>query len=338
VRQRARVGIAVVALAVVAAGVSGCGRQTTSPGAAAIVGDQRISTQTLQDAVDASLQDPQAAQDPSIGGNRVNWTRTELARLIDQALVAAAAAAHGIAVTNNEIQQQLAQLAQQYGGQQKLEQQAAQHGVPASELPTFIRYFVLQQKLADALVAKVPVSSSQLQQAYQQNIAQFQSIHTAHILVSSKALAEKLLKQVKAKPSSFAALAAKYSQDTGSKSKGGDIGFAPRTQLDPGYANAAFAAAPGSYIVAHSSFGWHVIHVIAKKTQPLSQVAGQLKANLLKQQRSALLAQALANEAKKLGVHVNPRYGTWDASNQQVVPIASSSDVSKPSPGASSTG
>ena len=90
--------------------------------------------------------------------------------------------------------------------------------------------------------------------------------------------------------------------------------------------------------MAHSSFGWHVIHVIAKKTQPLSQVAPQLKADILKQQRSTLLAQALANEAKQLGVHVNPRYGTWDPTKQQVVQVDSSSDVSSPSPGASSAG
>lgn len=336
-RHLARAGVAAVSLAA-AAGLAGCGQQSTSPGAAAMVGHQRISTSTLQGVVNRSLQDPQAAQNPQIGGDRAAWTRNELGRLINNDLVAAAAAAHGVTATPNDIDQQLNQLAQQYGGVAKLDQQAAQNGVPTQDLPDFIKYFVLQQKLADALVAKVPVSTSALQAAYQKNIAQFQSIHTAHILVKTKPLAEKLLQKVKANPSSFAALAAKYSQDPGSKDKGGDIGFAPRTQLDPGYANAAFAARPGSYIVAQSQFGWHVIHVLAKRTVPLSQAEATLKSDILKQQRQTLLDKELAAQAAKLGVHVNPRYGRWDPTKRQVVPVSPSSDLSSPAPGASASG
>jgi parvulin-like peptidyl-prolyl isomerase len=337
VRHLVRAGVVAVSLAA-ATGLAGCGQQSNSPGAAAMVGDQRISTQALQGIVDRSLQDPQAAQNPQIGGDRAAWTRNELGRLINNDLIAAAAAAHGVTATPNDIDQQLSQLAQQYGGVDKLDQQAAQNGVPTQDLQEFIKFFVLQQKLADALVAKVPVSTSDLQAAYQKNLAQFQSIHTAHILVKTKPLAEQLLRRVKAKPSSFAALAAQYSQDPGSKDKGGDIGFASRSQLDPGYANAAFAAAPGSYVVAQSQFGWHVIHVLAKRTVPLSKAETTLKSDLLKQQRQSLLDKELAGEASKLGVHVNPRYGTWDSTKRQVVPVDPGSDLSSPAPGASASG
>src|SRR5207248_1308083 len=115
--------------------VAGCGKQSTSPGAAAIVGDQRISTQTLQDTVNRALQDPQAQA--KLGNDRAGFTRNELGRLINDQVVAAAATAHGITVTEREIDSQIGTFAQQAGGLTQLYQSAAQIGVPRPDLRTF---------------------------------------------------------------------------------------------------------------------------------------------------------------------------------------------------------
>jgi parvulin-like peptidyl-prolyl isomerase len=321
-----------VAVAVLA----GCGNASTSPGAAAVVGDQRISTDALQKTVDRALRDPQAQS--KLGADRARFVREELGRLINNDVIAAAAAAHGVTVSNSEIDSQISQFAQQAGGQAQLEQSAAQNGVPKEDLRNFIRFYVLQQKLADKLVAGVPVSPDQLQAAYQQNIDQFDQVHSAHILVKDKKTADKILAQVKKNPGSFASLAAQYSQDTSNKNSGGDLGFAGHGQFVPEFSNAIFAAKPGSFIEVHSQFGWHVVHVIARKTVSLQQASAQLKSQVLKSKRDALLHQALADEAKKLGVHVNPRYGTWDAQNGQVVPLSGKNDVSSSSPSPAASG
>jgi parvulin-like peptidyl-prolyl isomerase len=325
-----------VSLLVAALVLAGCGNASTSPGAAAIVGDHRISTDTLQQTVDQALRDPQAQA--KLGTDRAGFTRNELGRLINNDVIAAAAAAHGITVSNSEIDTQISQFAQQAGGEAQLEQSAAQNGIPATELHTFIRYYVLQQKLADKLVADVPVSSQELQAAYQQNIDQFDQVHSAHILVKDKKTADSILQQVKQNPGSFAALAAKYSQDTSNKNSGGDLGFAGRGQFVKPFSDAIFAAKPGSFIVVHSQFGWHVVHVIDRRTVSLAQATPQLKSQVLKSQRDAMLKKALADEAKKLGVHVNPRYGKWDGGTQTVVAVSSKDDISSPSPSASSQG
>ena len=329
---------ATVPAVLLAAGLvlSGCGNSTSSPGAAAIVGKDRISTDTLQSTVNDALKDPQAAS--KLGANRASFVRDELGRLINNDVIAAAAADHGVSVTNSEIDNQISQFAQQAGGEAQLEQSAAQNGVPKNALRTFIRFYVLQQKLADKLVADVPVSQAQLQAAYQQNIDQFDKVHSAHILVKDKKTADMILAKVKANPSSFASLAAKYSLDTSNKNSGGDLGFAGHGQFVKEFSDAIFKAKPGSFIEVHSQFGWHVVHVIARKTVPLAQASAQLKGQILKTQRDALLKKTLADEAKKLGVHVNPRYGKWDAQNGQVVPLSGKSDISSPSPTASATG
>jgi hypothetical protein len=64
----------------------------------------------------------------------------------------------------------------------------------------------------------------------------------------------------------------------------------------------------------------------------LQQATPQLKASILKAERDRLLQQALTAASKKLGVHVNPRYGRWDAVHTQVVPIPASHDVTSPAP------
>lgn len=321
-----RSSLIAVALAVVA-GVTGC---DTRPGAAAVVGGKQISTQTLQDAVNSALSNQQARA--QLGGDRAGFTRTELGRLINNRIIAAAAAAHHVTVSTPEIDAQFNQFAQQAGGIPQLYQQAAQGGVPRADLRDFIRFYVMNQKLGDALVANVPVSQAELQAAYNANIDQYDQVHSAHILVKDKATADMLLAKVKSDPSKFAALAAQYSIDTGSKAKGGDLGFAGRGQFVKPFSDAIFAAKPGSFIEVHSKFGWHVVHVISRKVTPLSQAAPQLKATLLKTTRDKLLSQALSDEAKKLGVHVNPRYGRWDSVHGAVVATNPKQDISSPSP------
>jgi len=211
-----------IALIVGALVLVSCGNSSSSPGAAALVGKHRISTESLQRTVDRALKDPQAKA--KLGANRAAFVRDELGRLINNDVIAAAAAAHGVTVNNNEIDAQISQFAQQAGGQAQLEQSAVQNGVPKEDLREFIRFYVLQQKLADKLVADVPVTQDQLQAAYQQNIDQFDQVHSAHILVKDKKTADKILAQVKQNPGDFAKLAAQYSQDTSNKNSGGDLG------------------------------------------------------------------------------------------------------------------
>jgi parvulin-like peptidyl-prolyl isomerase len=307
--------------------LSGC---NTSPGAAALVGGDRISASALQDEVNQALSLPNVQ--PSLSGNRLGFTRSELGRMVTNLIVAAAARDHHLTVSQADIDQQLGSFAQQAGGQAQLIQQAEQSGIPRAELPSFTRYYVLQQKLADQLIARIPVSQAELQAAYQKNIDQYNQVHTAHILVKTKALADTILAKVKSHPSSFAQLALKYSTDSSTKNSGGDLGFAGRGQFVPDFSNAIFTAKPGSFIEVHSQFGWHVVHVIAHRVTTLAQATPQLKTSLLQATRDKLLSQALADEGHKLGVHVNPRYGRWDFTNQTVVGVPMKDQVSSPSP------
>ena len=314
----------------VGSALAGC---NTSPGAAAVVGNDRIPVTTLQQTVDRALKDPAAQQ--QLGQDRPAFVRNELSRLITNIVVAKAASDEHVTVSNSDIDQELATLAQQTGGKQQLIQAASASGVPQQDLRNFVRYFVMQQKLGDALAANINVSDADLQAAYQKDIDKYDQVDSAHILVKTKAEADKILAQVRANPSSFAALAAKDSLDTGSKTNGGELGFQGHSQFVKPFADAIFAAKPGTFVEVQSQFGWHVIHVIAHKTTPLSQVAPQLKATILGPQRQALVQKELSAVAKRIGVHVNPRFGVWDPKSAKVVAPSDKGGLSSPAPSSS---
>lgn len=322
-----RFSLAALLCGTVSASVAGC---NTSPGAAAVVGGDRIPAQTLQQAVDRALADPTAQQ--QLGQNRVAFVRTELSRLINNQIITVVAQQEHVTVSSADIDAEVQALVQQTGGEQQLEQAAAGSGVPKQDLRGFIRYYVMQQKVADKLVSGVQVSESDLLAEYQKNADKYDQVHAAHILVHTKAEADQILAQVRNKPSSFAALAMQKSIDTGSKGNGGDLGFQPRGQFVKPFSDAIFAARPGSFIEVQTQFGWHVVHVIEHRTTSLATATPELRQSLLQSQRQTLLGHALASTAKRIGVHVNPRYGVWDPVKGQVVETPAKDDVSSPAP------
>jgi peptidyl-prolyl cis-trans isomerase C len=93
--------------------------------------------------------------------------------------------------------------------------------------------------------------------------------HAAHILVADEALAKDIIAQLKA-GGDFTALAKKYSTDPSAQQGGGDLGWFKKGDMLPEFSDAAFALKPGetTQVPVKTRFGWHVIHLEAKRTAP----------------------------------------------------------------------
>ncbi|MGA2419779.1 MAG: peptidylprolyl isomerase [Candidatus Acidiferrum sp.] len=144
----------------------------------------------------------------------------------------------------------------------------------------------------------VHISDDQLKAQYQQNIAQYQvqnRVHVEHILLTTvgktsaekeeiRQKAEDILKQVK-KGGNFSDLAKKYSEDPGSKDKGGDLGFITQGQTVPNFEKTAFSLEPGQVSdLVETQYGFHIIKVLEKEpahTRPFDEVKESLRAPLV---------------------------------------------------------
>jgi peptidyl-prolyl cis-trans isomerase D len=192
---------------------------------------------------------------------------------------------------------------------------------------SFIRYE------PTALAEAEAPTDEQVQDYYEQNLkTEFThpaQVRARHILIglgpdatvaeraAARAKANDILKQLKA-GGNFAALAKQYSEDPGTKDKGGELGFFGRGELVKPFEEVAFALKPGEYGIAESQFGFHVIQVEESKPEhvdtpeearpkivaDLRRKSGEdvAKQDLQQDLTAALTGHALDELAKKRGL------------------------------------
>ena len=164
-----------------------------------------------------------------------------------------------------------------------------------------VRYALLD---VNQLRQTIQVPEDVLKKQYQDNIQQYEvpnQVHVEHILFKTvgqtdalveetRKKAEDVLKQAK-KGAKFDELAKKYSEDPGTKEKGGDLGWIRQGQTVPEFEKAAFSLAPGQISdLVRTQYGFHIIKVLEKQTahtKPFEEV------------KDSLRTQALLNLAEK---------------------------------------
>jgi peptidyl-prolyl cis-trans isomerase D len=170
---------------------------------------------------------------------------------------------------------------------------------------------------------KPQVSDAEVESYYKAHQDQYQvkeQVKVRHILIAvpagadgktdaaAKAKAEDLLKQIKG-GGNFADLASKNSDDPGSKTQGGELGWLDRGKTVPEFDKAAFTLAPGQTSdLIKTQFGYHILQVEDKKTahlRPLAEVKPEIQPILEQQKAGAAeqtFAASLASDAKKNGL------------------------------------
>jgi hypothetical protein len=141
-RLAAIVGIGAIALAI---GLSGC--STPTAGAAAVVGDQRISESTLNAEVQATL----ALQGLPSTDSSNELISSTLDQMITEILVNELASREKIEVTQGEIDNLRLQYITQAGGSQAFEDQIGQQGISLQDVDPIIRVNIQVSKLGDVL-------------------------------------------------------------------------------------------------------------------------------------------------------------------------------------------
>ena len=175
-----------------------------------------------------------------------------------------------------------------------------------------VQYLVLNEAAASK---DVKVSDVNIEGFYKQNQSRYgqpERRRVSHILIEvpasandatksqARLKAEDIANRAQAEPQNFAALAKEFSQDSGSASQGGDLGWIAKNMLVPQVEESVFGLAPGKISgVVESPFGFHVINVREVQSASIKPIA-EVRDDITNEIRKQLAAEQFAQMASKL--------------------------------------
>ena len=196
-------------------------------------------------------------------------------------------------------------------------QLATEFGTDPTIATSFPKWF--QQRVLDrnaravavrAALSGVDFSDASLQKYFDAHKDDFSQNCLSHILVRTKAEADAALARIKG-GEDFAAVAKSVSIDTGSGSKGGDLGCNPKGTFVPEFDQAASTLPVGQLSdPVQTQYGFHLILVRERKEASFGDAKEQIKAALNAQTQDAF-RQFLSTAVSAAQVTVDRRYGSF---------------------------
>jgi foldase protein PrsA len=278
------------------------------------VGSTTITKATLNSLIDYAFANYKAQRQtpPKIGTAAYTQLRDQaVATLVNAEEFRQEGEKIGVTLTQKDLDKQVAQIVTtRFGGSKtKLEDALTKDGITLAQLEQFyLAPNLLTQKLQTKVTSSVKVSNAAALKYYNQNKASYATPaettrSVRHILVNSKSEAETLETKLK-NGASFAALAKKYSKDTGSAQIGGKL-TAVKGQLVKPFQDVAFSLKTGAVSQpVHSQYGWHIIQALGPvkntpaHTQTFAQVKSTIESTLAGQQKQVAWQNWLAKVAK----------------------------------------
>ena len=336
---RLRVPLAGLALVSTALLISACGgsssKSTTSNGttsgtsvpatAVAVVGGQDVARSKLTTLMTQVCVQYKAAKKACPKPGTAAYKQLQqsfVAQLVQQAEFDAAAKQLKVTVKESDVTKNLVKLQLQYA-------KGASGAVDLTKWRTVLAQnhttqAVVLQNLRDGLersaiytdlTKNVTVSPADVTAYYNKNKKAYStpaSRVVRHILVKTKALADKIYQQLSVSDAQFAALAKKYTIDPGSKKNGGKLGSIQKGQTVPAFDKVAFSIPTGKVAKpVKSSYGWHVIEATADtvpaSVKPLDAALKKtIRTNLLTSKKQSVANTWFTNFQKK--IEKNVRY------------------------------
>jgi foldase protein PrsA len=232
-----------------------------------------------------------------------------LAGLLREELIRQGAKQHNITVIDEDVQSELDRLADQFGSTAGLEQVLSQYGMSLDDLRGQIKSTLLLEGIA---AKDVTVEEEELKTYYEENKDRYtepEQVKARHILVEDEETAKSILKKLES-GEDFAEIAKEKSSDSGSKDKGGDLGFFERGVMDASFEEAAFNLGIGETSApVKTMFGYHIIRVEDKKPERLAafeEVKDDVRKQVIKQ-KSKLTSEVLSDLKDAAQIKINDK-------------------------------
>ncbi|WP_312501347.1 peptidylprolyl isomerase PrsA [Bacillus luti] len=200
-------------------------------------------------------------------------------------------------VEDKDVDKKYDEMKKQYGDQ--FDTLLKQQGIKEETIKTGVRAQLAQEKAIEKTI-----TDKELKENYKPEIK------ASHILVKDEATAKKVKEEL-GQGKSFEELAKQYSEDTGSKEKGGDLGYFTARKMVKEFEDAAFKLKKDEVSEpVKSQFGYHIIKVTdIKEQKPFDEVKGDIKKDLVqkKAQDAEFMNDLMMKEIKKADVKVDDK-------------------------------
>ncbi len=206
-----------------------------------------------------------------------------------------------------------------------LKKGVANDPVLLTKIKSNIARFYMASVMKNKIEKNIKVTPEEIKAYFEKNKKKYTQpakVKASHILIkidekrneaAAKKLAEKVYKQVlatKNQPNSFAKLVQKYSEDTGSKRRNGDVGYFARVEeggrMVKEFTDAAFALKKIGDIspLVKTQYGFHIIKLTGKKDaveKTLHDVSRRIESTLKAEKRKEAYNKEMENIKKETG-------------------------------------
>lgn len=180
--------------------------------------------------------------------------------LIAEKIMLAEVKAKEIVVSDEEIQENIDEMTEYYGGEEEMNNALTQYNLSIDDMKENITTNLQLQKVLEPYVE---ISDEEIQDYFTANkeyLDQAEQVKASHILVETKEVADEVKEKLNG-GADFAELAKEYSTDTSSQS-GGSLGYFGKGQMVPEFEETAFSMKVDEISEpVQSQFGYHIIKV-----------------------------------------------------------------------------
>lgn len=188
-----------------------------------------------------------------------------------------------------------------YGNAGNVIAEAKKFGLTEKDIDDFFFNEAMMNAYQASLVATTTPSKTVLKKYYQEHKDSFKTeteIHAAHILVATQTEAAKIEQELK-NGKDFATLAAQKSTDKGSKTKGGDLGWAQPSVYVPEFTAALMKLRDGEVSQpVKTQYGYHIIKRLELKKGQLMSLEEAATTAVSEENKRTKLFDAWLKDAK----------------------------------------
>ena len=256
-------------------------------------------------------------QAPEGGAKRDEFDRQAAKSYAVGLILARDAIRRGTVISDKQANDQLDSLIEEQlqGGRDAFVEFLQTSGISEVDVLDEIKRQLATARIVEEVTADLPaITDTEVGDFYEENKSKMVTAQTRtldNIVVADEAQANEIAALAR-QGSDFSKLAKKYSADGSTKDKGGALGEVTEEQLDPAFAEQAFAADSGAIFgPVQTQFGWNIGRVVSitpARALELDEVAADLKTELENKARLTTWRAYLGKLLKSAEVEYADKY------------------------------